>query len=68
MMNRTIVERAIAEVETFRTTMRGLGSCTPAVEKFADEVIVLICVSGSPKAAVETAIRNLLSERAKGAA
>lgn len=60
-----ITERAIAEVETFRTKMRELGSCSPAVEKFADEVIVLIIVCGSPKAAVETAMRNLLSEPAE---
>lgn len=60
-----ITERAIAEVETFRTTMRELGSCSPAVEKFNDEVIVRIIVCGSPKAAVETAMRNLLNELAE---
>ena len=65
MKTTTITERAITEVETFRTKMRELGSCTPAVEKFTDEVIVLIIVSGSPKAAVETAMRNLLSEPAE---
>ncbi|MFI6061500.1 hypothetical protein [Streptomyces sp. NPDC051286] len=60
-----ITESAIAEVETFRTKMRELGSCSPAVEKFADEVIVHIIVCGSPKVAVETAMRNLLSEPAE---
>ncbi|MEU9155763.1 hypothetical protein AB0D59_35745 [Streptomyces sp. NPDC048417] len=65
MKTTTITERAIAEVETFRTKMRELGSCSPAVEKFADEVIVLIIVCGSPKVAVETAMRNLLSEPAE---
>ncbi|MFF9457170.1 hypothetical protein [Streptomyces flaveolus] len=58
----TVIERAIAEVETFRTKMREIGSCSPAVEKFADEVIVRIIVCGSPRAAVEAAMRNLLSE------
>ena len=60
-----ITERAIAEVETFRTKVRELGSCSPAVEKFADELIVFIIVCGSPKVAVETAMRNLLSEPAE---
>ncbi|MBT2399377.1 hypothetical protein [Streptomyces sp. ISL-100] len=60
-----IAERAIAEVETFRTKVRELGSRSPAVEKFADEVIVHIIVCGSPKVAVETAMRNLLSEPAE---
>ncbi|WP_406341303.1 hypothetical protein [Streptomyces sp. NBC_01578] len=60
-----ITESAIAEVETFRTKMRELGSCSPAVEKFADEVIVHIIVCGSPKVALETAMRNLLSEPAE---
>ncbi|MFJ8194590.1 hypothetical protein ACIQ8D_33275 [Streptomyces sp. NPDC096094] len=58
----TVTERAIADVETFRTKMREIGSCSPAVEKFADEVIVQIIICGSPKAAVEAAMRNLLSE------
>ncbi|MGW1778238.1 hypothetical protein ACWCQQ_03730 [Streptomyces sp. NPDC002143] len=62
MKTTAIMERAIAEVETFRTKMRELGSCTPALEKFADEVIALIIVCGSPKIAVETAICNLLNE------
>ncbi|MFD8198953.1 hypothetical protein [Streptomyces sp. NPDC059701] len=57
-----VTERAIADVETFRTKMREIGSCSPAVEKFADEVIVQIIVCGSPRAAVEAAMRNLLSE------
>lgn len=34
----------------------------PAVEKFADEVIVRIIVCESPRAAVEAAMRNVLSE------
>ncbi|WEH18511.1 hypothetical protein [Streptomyces sp. VNUA24] len=62
MKTTAITERAIDEVETFRTKMREAGSCSPAVEKFADELIVLIIVCGSPKVAVETAMRNLLSE------
>lgn len=61
----SVTERAIAEVETFRTKMREIGSCSPAVEKFADEVIVRIIVCGSPRAAVEAAMRNLLSESAE---
>lgn len=65
MKTTAITERAIAEVETFRTKMRELGPYSPAVEKFADEVIVHIIVCGSPKAAVETAMRNLLSEPAE---
>lgn len=60
-----ITERAIAEVETFRIKMRELGSCSAAVEKFADEVIVHVIVCGSPKAAVEAAMRNILSEPAE---
>jgi hypothetical protein len=64
MKTTTITERAIAEVETFRTKMRELGSCSPAVEKFADEMIVHIIVCGSPKIAVEMAMRNLLSQPA----
>ncbi|WP_432184189.1 hypothetical protein [Streptomyces tendae] len=58
----SVTERAIAEVEAFRTKMREIGSCSPAVEKFADEVIVRIIVCGSPRAAVEAAMRNVLSE------
>ncbi|PVE04353.1 hypothetical protein [Streptomyces scopuliridis] len=65
MKTAAITERAIAEVGTFRTTMRELRSCSPAVEKFADEVIVHIVVCGAPKAAAETAMRNLLSEPAE---
>ncbi|WP_338778153.1 hypothetical protein [Streptomyces sp. DG1A-41] len=65
MKTTAITERAIAEVETFRTKMRELGSCSPAVEKFADEMIVHIMVCGSPKAAVETAMRNLVSAPAE---
>ncbi|WND36072.1 hypothetical protein RI578_18055 [Streptomyces sp. BB1-1-1] len=57
-----VIERAIAEVETLRAKMREIGSCSPAVERFADEVIVRIIVCGSPRAAVEAAMRNLLSE------
>ncbi|MGY5058748.1 hypothetical protein ACWDFR_32605 [Streptomyces sp. 900105755] len=60
-----ITERAIAEVETFRIKIRELGTCSPAVERFADEVIVRIIVCGSPKAAIETAMRNILSEPAE---
>ncbi|WP_408997176.1 DUF6907 domain-containing protein [Streptomyces europaeiscabiei] len=37
----------------------------PAVERFADEVIVQIIVCGSPKAAVEAAIHNLPNEPAE---
>ncbi|MDX2839489.1 hypothetical protein PV377_10950 [Streptomyces ipomoeae] len=56
------VEQGIAIIEEFRTTMRDLGKSSPAVEKFADEVILLTIVSGSPKAAVEAAMRNLCSK------
>ncbi|MBT2674247.1 hypothetical protein J7E95_26235 [Streptomyces sp. ISL-14] len=62
MRTKDIVERAIAEVEAFRTKMRERGSCSPAVEKFCDEVIVYTIVSKSPKAAVETAMRSLIDE------
>ncbi|MFE3143705.1 hypothetical protein ACFRK5_19610 [Streptomyces niveus] len=65
MKTTAITESAIAEVETFRTKMRELGSCSPAVEKFADEMIVHIIVCGSPKAAVEAAMHNLPSEPAE---
>ncbi|MFD5717201.1 hypothetical protein [Streptomyces sp. NPDC127036] len=65
MNTTTITERAIAEVETFRTKVRDLGSCSPAMEKFADEVIVDIIVCGSPRAAVETTMPNLLSKPAE---
>ncbi|MCD9589666.1 hypothetical protein [Streptomyces sp. 8ZJF_21] len=60
----TTTKRAIAEVEAFRTKMWELGSCSPAVEKFADGMIVRIVVCGSPKAPVETAMRNLLLDQA----
>ncbi|MCY0927038.1 hypothetical protein OTB20_12660 [Streptomyces sp. H27-H1] len=62
MKNTAITERAIAEVETFHTKMRELGSCFPAMEKSADELIIHIVVCESPKAAAETAMRNLLSK------
>ncbi|MFE0869546.1 hypothetical protein [Streptomyces rochei] len=58
----SVTERAIAEVEAFRTKMREIGACSPAVEKFADDVIVRIIVCGSPRTAVEAAMRNVLSE------
>ncbi|CDR10436.1 hypothetical protein [Streptomyces iranensis] len=60
MNTTTTTERAIAMVEAFRTMMRELGSCSPAVEKFADWAIVRIIACWSPKMAVETAMRNVL--------
>ncbi|MEU1776425.1 hypothetical protein ABZ501_25830 [Streptomyces sp. NPDC019922] len=62
MKSTAITERVIAEVETFRTKMRELGSRFPAVEKFAYEVIIHIVVCEAPKAAAETAMRNRLSD------
>lgn len=62
MKTTAITERAIAEVEVFRAKMQELGSCSPAVEKFCDTVIVYTVVCKSPKVAVEAAIRDLLNE------
>jgi hypothetical protein len=59
-MKATVVtERAIVGMETFRIKMGELGLCSPAVETFADEVIVRITACGSPTAAVEAAMRTL---------
>ncbi|MGV9242649.1 hypothetical protein [Streptomyces sp. NPDC003710] len=67
-MSAAVAERAITEMEEFRTKMRALGQSTPAVEKFIDEVNLLITVYGDPKAAIDAVFRLLAQERPENAA
>ena len=56
------VEHAITITEELRTGIQNLGSSSPAFEKFCDDVIAFAIVTGSPKTAVEAAMRNIPAE------
>lgn len=59
MTTKPAAEQAIEVMEEFRTRMRDIGKATPAVERFIDEMILLISVCDSPKAAMDALFRTL---------
>ncbi|MFF7290705.1 hypothetical protein [Streptomyces griseorubiginosus] len=54
-----IVQQAIDEVETLRTTIRSRQSSSAAFEKFCDDIIVFAVATDSPKTAVEMALAGI---------
>ncbi|MGW3024803.1 hypothetical protein [Streptomyces sp. NPDC001221] len=60
--NAAAAEQAIAEMEGFRTKMRAIGQSSPTVEKFIDEVNLLITVYGDPAAAIDAVFAALAAE------
>jgi hypothetical protein len=68
MTTRSATDQAIEVMEEFRTRMRDIGQASPAVEKFIDEMTLLISVCDSPKTAMDALFRTLAEYRSENPA
>ncbi|KUN91899.1 hypothetical protein [Streptomyces caeruleatus] len=49
----------IATMEAFRAQMRAIGQATPAVEKFTDDMVLLLVVTDDPQRCLNTILAAL---------
>lgn len=49
----------IATMEDFRTQMRAIGQTTPTVEKFIDDMVLLLTVTDDPQRCMNTILATL---------
>jgi hypothetical protein len=66
--DRAVRDRMLSQWGEFRSLARERGTATPAMEKFMDEVALLISVSPDPQATVDAVIDVISRERAKNRA